>query len=171
MNYFFMIKQFTLKSVISLSFVSLVIGCFPGAVIDKGGFVDHAGLLPEATRIQDAEFNYVCKDEQEINRRLELAEAGEPIPNEPPVQFVSQQEYKGGCELEGESSQFYLFHLWPVTAPIDPAYALGIPVQSVEGDTMIDIKSWHETHYYSILGHVRVFKVKGDVIRFNKKTK
>lgn len=171
MSYFFMINQFTLKSVVWVGFISLVVGCFPGAVIDKGGFVDHAGLLPEATRIQDAEFNYICKDEQEIKRRLELAETGEPIPNEPPVQFVSQQEYKGGCELEGESSQFYLFHLWPVTAPIDPSYALGIPVQSVEGDTMIDIKSWHETHYYSILGHVRVFKVKGDVIRFNKKTK
>ena len=80
---------------------------------------------------------------------------------------MSPAQYRGGCEEDGETSRFFLFHLWPVTPPLDPAYAMGVPVQELEGDTMINIRSWHETHYYSILGHARVFHVRGDVIRFN----
>lgn len=143
------------------------VSCFPGGIIERGGFTDHAGILAEATSVRDASYRIVCRDEEEVRRREELAAKGEAIPNTPPVTYVAPEVYRGGCEVDGESSRFFLFHLWPVTPAIDPAYAMGLPVQELEGDTMIHIRTWHETHYYSILGHVRVFRVRGDVIRFD----
>jgi len=53
-----------------------------------------------------------------------------------------------------------------MTPFLDPTYALGIAVQELEGDTMTQIRIWHETHYYSILGHVRVMHLRGNVVRF-----
>lgn len=146
-------------------------GCFPGGIIDRGGFVDAAGILPEATSVRNASYRIVCRNSDEVKRREELVAKGEPVPNTPPVTYVTPEEYKGGCEVNGESSRFFLFHLWPVTPALDPAYAMGIPVQELEGDSMINIRTWHETHYYSILGHVRVFRVRGDVIRFDEAKK
>ena len=146
-------------------------GCFPGGIVDRGGFVDGAGILPEATSVRNASYRIVCRDRDEVKRREELVAKGEPVPNTPPVTYVTPEEYKGGCEVNGESSRFFLFHLWPVTPTPDPAYAMGLPVQELEGDTMINIRTWHETHYYSILGHVRVFRVRGDVIRFEEAKK
>jgi hypothetical protein len=32
------------------------------------------------------------------------------------------------------------------------------------GDTLVNVKIWHETHYYFPLGTVSVVKVEGDVI-------
>ncbi len=149
----------------------LVAGCFPGGIAMEGGFVDHAGWVPEATLTNNASYQVVCPDPDEVKRRKKLKEEGLPIPGEPPVRYVKPEQYEGGCEQTASSSVYYLFHLFPATPPMDAHYALGLAVQKLEGDTMIDIKTWHETHYYSILGHVRVFKVKGTVIRFQKDKK
>ena len=62
---------------------------------------------------------------------------------------------------------FYLFHMWPVTNPLNPDYAMGLIVQELEGDSLVHIRTWHERHYYSVLGHAVVMKFKGDVIRFH----
>ena len=143
--------------------------CFPGGMSEEGGFVDHAGWIPEATLTNNAPYDFVCPDPEEVKRRQSLKEEGLPVPGEPPVRYVSPEEYTGGCEQTASTSVYYLFHLFPATPPMDAHYALGLAVQKLEGDTMINIKTWHETHYYSILGHVRLFKVKGHVIRFKKR--
>ncbi|MCB1165865.1 MAG: hypothetical protein KDK33_06915 [Leptospiraceae bacterium] len=146
-------------------------GCFPGGFFEKGGFVDHGGWIPAATLTHNAPYRYVCPDEKEILRREELLKEGKQLPGEAPVLLIPPNEYHGQCPQEASTSVFYLFHLFPATPPMDPHYAMGLAVQKVEGDTMINIKTWHETHYYSILGHARVFYVKGDVIRFDRKEK
>lgn len=143
-------------------------GCFPGGgFFQKGGFVDQVQVFSEATRTGQSPYSIVCRDRDEIKRRAEMVERGETPPTDPPLILKNPAEYKGGCEEEGETSRFYMLHLWPVTPPLDPAYAMGRPVQELEGDTMINVRAWHETHYYSILGHVRLYRVRGDVIRFN----
>ncbi|MCE9597616.1 MAG: hypothetical protein K8S54_06570 [Spirochaetia bacterium] len=139
--------------------------CIPGGVIDKGGHSDHAGIIPQATRTHGAPYKLVCYDATEAKRRENLPEDGEK-PAGPPVRYENPTDYRGGCEEEGESSIFFLFNMFPVTAQLDPEYAIAMAVQRLEGDTMIGIRSWHETHYYSILGRVSVFKVKGRVIKF-----
>lgn len=145
-------------------FSAVQFSCAPAGIIDKGGFTDHAGIRAEATQTRSAPYNVICPDKEEIKRREELPE--DEVPNEPAIRLVSPGAYNGGCEVTGEASQYYLFHLWPVTGKIDPQYAIATAVQSVEGDTMIRIRTWHESHGYSILGHARVFKARGDVIRF-----
>ena len=85
----------------------------------------------------------------------------------PPVKYIIPEKYRGGCEEESQHSVFYLFNLIPVTPPLNPEYAISTAVQRLEGDTMINIRAWHETHYYSLLGRVSVFKIRGDVIRFS----
>lgn len=150
-----------------LLFSLILMQCAPAGIIDKGGFTDHAGIVPEATQTRMATFRVICPDTEEIERRKELPE--EDIPNEPAIKLVAANLYDGGCEVTGQASQYYLFHLWPVTGKIDPQYAIATAVQSVEGDTMIRIRTWHESHGYSLLGHARVFKAKGDVIRFDSR--
>jgi len=146
--------------------VCLCVSCFPGGIVEKGGFTDHIDLQPEATLTKEADYQIVCKDEDEIARRIELEKSGEPVPNTPAVIYKDKGGYTGGCEVDTETSQFFLFHLWPMTPFLDPTYALGIAVQELEGDTMTQIRIWHETHYYSILGHVRVMHLRGNVVRF-----
>ena len=66
---------------------------------------------------------------------------------------------------EGESSTFFYFGLIPLTNPLNIEYALSQAVQKIPGgDTIINIKIWHETHYYFPLGTVSVVKVQGDVV-------
>lgn len=152
--------------------VLLAPGCHPGGgFFQKGGFVDEVQLLPEATRTGETSYSIVCRDREEIKRREAMVERGETPPTNPPLILIAPAEYKGGCEEDGETSRFYLLHLWPVTAPLDPSYALGRPVQELEGDTMIHVRAWHETHYWSVLGHVRLYHVRGDVIRFHTSEK
>lgn len=140
-------------------------GCFSGGLVEKGGRVRNMGILPEITQTRGQPYKIVCTDREEVRRRESLSEE-ELAQLGPPVRYVGMHEYTGGCEIEGEHSVFFLFNLWPATPPLDPTYAAGKAVQSVEGDTMIHIRYWHETHYYSLLGQVMVLKVKGDVIRF-----
>ncbi|MCB1169617.1 MAG: hypothetical protein KDK25_04755 [Leptospiraceae bacterium] len=152
-------------------FLALLVSCFPGGFVIKGGHVDQAGWIPEATLTNNAPYQVVCPDKEELERRQQMKEEGLSVPKEPAIKLVSPKTYSGGCEQTASSSVYYLLHLFPATPPMDAHYALGLAVQKLEGDTMINIKTWHETHYYSLLGHVRVFKIKGDVIRFEQKDK
>jgi hypothetical protein len=70
---------------------------------------------------------------------------------------------------EGESSTFFIFGLYPITSSISMDYALSQAVQKVPGgQSIINIKSWHETRYFFPLGTISVLKVKGDVIGAKK---
>jgi hypothetical protein len=161
------------------------LACVPGGVVREGGYADQVMLIPAATRTRGAKYRVVCRDEEETKRRdalikrrdLEIRtaqEAGQTPPppldfsgENPPFRLVAPETYRGECDETGEHSAFYLFHFSRVTPPIDPERAIGTAVQRLEGDTMIGIRAWHETHYYSILGVARVFKVRGTVIKFD----
>ena len=158
--------------------------CFPGGIIDRGGFSDGVSLLASATLTRGAPYHIVCWDEVEAERRRTQAEKQSDTAQKsktpsskrasgqvlgPPIRLVSPRDYRGGCEQEGEHSVFFLMNLFPVTPPINPEYAISTAVQRLEGDTMIKLRIWHEVHYYSILGRVSVFKVRGDVIRFESR--
>ncbi len=142
--------------------------CFPGGVISRGGTSGQAAMAPAITLTRGAAYDIVCFDEAEAQRRESLDEQ-ERRSLGPPVRYIAPENYRGGCETEGESSVFLLLNIWPATPPIDVDYAIGGAVQRLEGDTMIRIRTWHETHYYSILGRARVLKVRGDVIRFRER--
>jgi len=141
--------------IISLFFLN----CLAGAFIDKGGHVDSMYLTNSATNVYRNNFYVIClkSDNQNPEEEMDISKK---------IQYIPFEQYKGGCEQYGEVSQFYLFHLFPTSDSLDPEYAINTVVQKFEGDTMINIRGWHETHYYSLLGQVRVFKVKGDVIKF-----
>lgn len=150
---------------LALALLLTVLSCVPGGIIDKGGYRDQAGFIAAATRTRGAPYKLVCYDESEAHRRESLPPEAEK-PAGPPVRYMAAEDWLGGCEEEGESSVFFLFNMFPVTPPISPEYAVATAVQRLEGDTMIGIRTWHETHYYSVLGRVSVFKVKGRVIKF-----
>jgi hypothetical protein len=66
---------------------------------------------------------------------------------------------------DGESSTFFYLGLIPLTNPLNIEYAMSQAVQKVPGgDTLVNVKIWHETHYFFPLGTVSVVKVEGDVI-------
>lgn len=66
---------------------------------------------------------------------------------------------------DGESSTYFFLGLIPLTNPLNIEYAMSQAIQKIPGgDTMVNIKIWHETHYYFPLGTVSVVKVEGDVI-------
>lgn len=140
-------------------------GCIPGGIVKEGGRHLHSDIVPAATRTGGVPYYILCPDLDEMDRRANLS--AEELSNlAPAVKQIPMQEYEGNCKLTGQSSAFFLFHMWPVTDPLDPGYAMGTIVQKLEGDTMINITTWHEAHYYSILGHAVVFKARGEVIRF-----
>ncbi len=143
-------------------FLTLLLwNCFAGGFIEKGGKTDTIYLFPNATNIYTKDYYIICtkKEYQTLNleNNFDISKY---------IEYIPVHSYKGGCEQYGEASQFYLFHLFPVSGSLDPEFAIVPIVQKLEGDTMIHIRGWHETHYYSILGQVRVFKVKGEVIKF-----
>lgn len=155
--------------------------CLPGGVIEPGGLVDGVSMVPSATFVRGAPYEIVCYDHQEAERREQQTSKSAPVANAPddqqsyeeqataqgpPVTYVPLNKYAGGCEEEGQSSTFFLFNMFPVTPILNPEYAIGTVVQRLEGDTMVNIRIWHETHYYSLLGRVSVFRIRGDVIKF-----
>lgn len=146
----------------------LLSSCLPGGGFEKGGHIHNIIITPQATMTRGADYQIICYDFNEIARRKKLEEEGtESFENAaPPIKLISPENYNGSCAMEGESSTFFLFNFIPATPPINPHYAISQAVQKVEGDTMINMRIWHETHYYSIMGRVSVFKVRGDVIRF-----
>lgn len=139
----------------------LILHCFAGGYIEKGGYMDSIQFFPSATNIYIQDYYVICFDSKKYE---EDQKENKQITDY--IVYIPSKNYKGGCEQYSEVSEYYLFHLLPSSGKLDPEYAITIPVQRLEGDTMINIRSWHETHYYSILGKVRVFKIKGDVIKF-----
>lgn len=138
-----------------------MVHCFAGGYIEKGGYIDSIQFFSSATNIYLQDYYIVCFDSKKFEE--DQKENKQIIDY---IEYIPSKNYKGGCEQYSEVSEYYLFHLFPSSGKLDPEYAITIPVQKLEGDTMINIRSWHETHYYSILGKVRVFKIKGDVIKF-----
>ncbi len=141
------------KSTAFLAFL-LTFACLPGGVIQKGGRTDQLLFLPAASMTHGAPYRILC-----------------PAGAERAAQGFSSElrnlaNYHGECDVTGTHSTFYLLHLVPVTEPLNPAFAIARAVDSLEGDTMIHIRAWHETHYYGILGAARVFNVRGTVVRF-----
>ncbi len=139
--------------------------CFAGGLVTKGGRTDLASMHPSAAPINDSPYDIVCLDQAELNRREELSEEERRTLN-PAFLYVDPDRYNGGCEVTGESSVFFLLNLWPVTPDLDPSYAIGTAIQEREGDNMIRLRAWRETHYYSLLGRAVTWKVRGDVIRY-----
>jgi len=121
-------------------------------------------IIPSATRMYRASYEVICLDSIKRKKWEKALANGESLP--PPASYIPLDEYTGGCKETGSHSTFYLFNLFPVTAPVNPEYAVSSTVQKLEGDSMINIVAWNELHYYSILGRVSVYKVSGDVIRF-----
>ncbi len=85
------------------------------------------------------------------------------------ARIIREVNYQILEKAEGEHSQFYFLYLFPVTPHLNMEYALSQAVQKVEnGESIINLKIWHETHNYFPLGKVSVVKVYGDVIKYNK---
>jgi hypothetical protein len=89
----------------------------------------------------------------------------------PNATFLRKDDFTVLKRATNESSTFFFLGLFPVTKPLNIEYALSQAVQSVDdGDTIINIHVWHETHYYFPLGTVSVCKVEGDVISLKTNT-
>ena len=85
------------------------------------------------------------------------------------ARIIREVNYQIIEKAEGEHSQFYFLYIFPVTPHLDMEYALSQAVQKVEnGESIVNLKIWHETHNYFPLGKVSVVKVEGDVIKYNK---
>lgn len=162
-------KKALFYSTIPLLFSMSLTGCFTGSLgFSEGGRTTGSRIEPSATFTRGATYKIICPDQEELKRREKLVDEGEDISNLPPATLlVDPENYDGkSCKYEGMSSVFFLFNFVPVTPPLNPSYAISTAVQKVEGDTMIHMHSWNEIHYYGILGRVAVFKVRGDIVRF-----
>ncbi|MBE7413579.1 MAG: hypothetical protein L6Q54_06065 [Leptospiraceae bacterium] len=85
----------------------------------------------------------------------------------PSATVIRTDNYKILGKSEGRSSVFFLFNLFPVTNPLNIEYALSQAVQKIPGgQSMVNIKIWHETQYYFPLGRVHIVNVEGDVVSF-----
>ncbi len=151
----------------------LISGCMAGGIIGKGGHMYAPGIIPSATLTRGAPYKIVCYDEKTASEYFQAKEEGRQLPVSesnpgglPYIYYKNPDEYSGECDQTGESSQFYLFNVFPVTPGLSPDLAMSSAVQRLEGDTMIRIRIWHEMHYYSLLGRVSVLKAKGTVIKF-----
>lgn len=80
----------------------------------------------------------------------------------PSATLIRSSKYRQLDYTEGESSQFFLLGLIPVTERLSIDYAMSQAVQKVQGgDSLAEMKIWHEVHYYFPLGTVSVVKVGG----------
>jgi hypothetical protein len=189
----FQVLAFTFT--LTVLFPLLFTGCFAGGGhFKKGGHVYGLGFLPAATITRGAPYKIVCYDKEKAALAAEKSDSEKPADAETEkpsadssspatkasastdpapsaddqtfIYYKTPAEYTGECDQEGESSQFFLFNMFPATRPISPDLAVSQAVQRLEGDTMINIRTWHELHYYTVLGRVSVFKVRGTVIKF-----
>lgn len=97
-----------------------------------------------------------------------LADKGGAIINmghSPSATVIRSEDYKTLGESEGESSAYYLLGLIPVTPPLNIDYAMSQAVQKIpNGSSMVNVRTWIESHYYFPVGKVLVLKVKGQVV-------
>lgn len=70
-------------------------------------------------------------------------------------------------ESEGTSSSFNLFWLIPVTPRINYEAAAREAINSLRGDSMIDVRTWIERQIW-IVGMVEILHVKGKIIHYEK---
>ncbi len=159
--------------VVGVVFIALLSACVTGSGgFSKGGRIDDIFITPTATATHGAPYQIVCPQTKKARVSMLVAIFTPDEPSEmeenkaPDVRYVNPEEYDGSCSVEGESSTFMLFNFIPATDPLNAEYAIAMAVQKLEGDTMINIRAWHEINYYSILGRAVVFKVRGDVIKF-----
>jgi len=140
------------------------ISCFSAGVYKEGGFVSQPFILPAVSRIGNAPYRVLCKKDQ-------IAKIPEQHTSlvAPDIYGVDPAHYLGGCRQIGSDSVFILFHMFPLTRQLDPDYALSNLVASIEGDTAISVQAWKETHIYGILGRAIVWKVSGEVIRYENR--
>lgn len=83
----------------------------------------------------------------------------------PSATIIRSEDYKTLGESEGETSSFYLLGLIPVTPVLNIDYAMSQAVQKIpNGSSMVNVRTWIESHYYFPVGKVLVLKVKGEVI-------
>ncbi len=86
----------------------------------------------------------------------------------PAATIIRTDNYKILGKSEGQSSSFFLFNLFPVTNPMNIEYALSQAVQKIPGgQSMVNIRIWHETQYFFPLGRVHTVNVEGDVVSFD----
>jgi hypothetical protein len=78
---------------------------------------------------------------------------------------MKNQQYEVVDVAQGESSQFYLFWFIPVTDPAEMLRAENNAIDGVAGDNMIDAQ-YSTTNKILPLGRVKIYKVKGRVIRY-----
>lgn len=79
--------------------------------------------------------------------------------------IIRSEGYKILKTETGETSTFFLLGLIPMTNPVNIEYALSQAVQKVkDGDSIVNVTTWHETHYFYPLGTVSVTKIQGDVV-------
>jgi len=76
-------------------------------------------------------------------------------------------EYVAIGNSTGESSTFFLFGIFPISDALNIEYALSEAVQKIPGgQSIVNVRIWHETHFYFPIGRVSVVKVEGDVIKY-----
>ena len=83
----------------------------------------------------------------------------------PSAKPFEQREYEIIGEAEGQSSSFYLFWAIPVTPGASYGEALEKAINEQGGDNLIEAVYTCETQH-SIVGTVKIFKVKGTAVRY-----
>lgn len=74
--------QNTTKLALLIGPAVMGVACFPGGIIDRGGFSDTVSIVSSATLIRGAPYRIVCWDEAEAERRRKYADE-HPEENEP----------------------------------------------------------------------------------------
>ena len=86
----------------------------------------------------------------------------------PNATILRSSNYTKLGSVEVETSQFFLWGMFPVTNPLNPEYALSQAIQARPGtQSIINAEIWHETHYYFPIGTVSVMKIKGEAITWS----
>lgn len=167
--------------------------CFFGGIVVRGGHSHRTDIVPAASLTRGANYQIVCTVSQidampadlqtqtrqaifkkvqaskKITENVETTNQNTSAAELAHVRLILRDAYQGGCERDGQTSVFFLLNLFPLTDPLDTERAIALAVQSVEGDSMVNLRVWHEIHYYGLIGRVAVWHVRGDVIRYETK--
>ena len=83
------------------------------------------------------------------------------------AKIMENNKYKILGEAEGTSSSFNLLWLVPVTPRIDYDRAVSEAINSLHGDNLINVRTWHERQIW-IIGMVEILHVKGTVVQYER---
>ncbi len=84
---------------------------------------------------------------------------------EPLARILETGQYEELGEVEGSSSSFRLFWIFPVTPKADLERAVDDALAVKRADNLIELRWWYERHYW-IVGTVSVIYVRGKAIRY-----